>query len=96
MVLDTNLFPRSQAARLDSHAYSSRLLQSRMPGDITHAVHATGENRSGKRAPLAKASANVSELPFFRGLEETIKTVLLITEYPLELAIYIDENEGNT
>jgi hypothetical protein len=54
MVLDTNLFPRSQVARLDSHAYSSRLLQSRMPGDITHVVHAAGENRSGKRAPLAK------------------------------------------
>ena len=54
-----------------------------MPGDFAHAVHAAGEYRSGKRAPLAKASANVSELPFFRGLEETIKTVLLITEYPL-------------
>jgi len=25
-----------------------------MPGDFAHAVHAAGENRSGKRAPLAK------------------------------------------
>lgn len=59
-----------------------------MPGDFAHAVHAAGEYRSGKRAPLAKASTNVSELPFFRGLEETIKTVLLITEYPLH-SLYI-------
>lgn len=65
-----------------------------MPRDFAHTVHAAGENRSGKRAPLAKASANVSELPFFQGLEETIKTVLLITEYPLH-SLYIDENKGN-
>jgi len=54
IILDTNLFPRGQAARLESHAYSSRLPQSRMPGDIAHTVHAAGENRSGKRASLAK------------------------------------------
>jgi hypothetical protein len=54
MVLDTNLFTHGQVARLDSHAHSSRLLKSRGPGDITHVVHAAGENRSGKRAPLAK------------------------------------------
>jgi len=54
MVLDTNLFLRGQAARLDFHAHSLRLLQSGMPGDIAHTVHAAGENRSDKRAPLAK------------------------------------------
>lgn len=74
---------RAAEQRLDSHAHSLRLLKCGMSGDIAHTVHAAGENRSGKRAPLAKSSASVSELPFFRGLEETIKTVLLITEYPL-------------
>lgn len=83
MVLDTNLFPRGQAARLDFHAHSLRLLQSGMPGDIAHTVHAAGENRSDKRAPLAKASANISELLPLRGLDETINTFLLIAEYPL-------------
>lgn len=45
---------------------------------------------------LKSRMPGVSELPFFRGLEETIKIALPITEYPLELAIYIDENKGNT
>jgi len=53
MVLSTNCF-RAAKPRLDFHAHSLRLLQSGMPGDIAHTVHAAGEYRSGKRAPLAK------------------------------------------
>jgi len=33
MVLATNLLPRGQAARLDSHAHSSRLLKGGATGD---------------------------------------------------------------
>jgi len=45
MVLDTNLSPRDQVARLDFHAHSLRLLQNGMPDDIAHTVHAAGEYR---------------------------------------------------
>jgi hypothetical protein len=54
MVLSAKLLPRGQAARLDPYAHSSRLLKGGVPGDFAHTVHSTGENRSGKRAPLAK------------------------------------------
>lgn len=51
MVLDTNLLTRGQVARLDFHAHSLRLLQSGMPGDIAHPVHAAGENRFAHYGP---------------------------------------------
>jgi hypothetical protein len=54
MVLSAKLLPRGQAARLDPHAHSSRLLKGGVPGDSAHTVHATGENRFAHyRPPLA-------------------------------------------
>lgn len=63
----TNPHLRGQAARLDFHAHSSRLLQCRVPGDFAHAAHAAGENRSGERA--TGETVNPASYGFLRSLE---------------------------